>query len=103
VSCGNHHETDCGEVLQRVYEYLDGEMPDLDCAKIQVHLDECGPCLDEYNRDELLKALVRRSCGCEAAPAELRTRILASITTYTSTPTSETFTSTTYTTTEYDG
>jgi len=81
VSCGKHHETDCGEVLQRAYEYIDGEMGDLDCAKIAVHLQECGPCLDEYHRDELLKALVRRSCGGDPAPEQLRTRILASITT----------------------
>ena len=26
VSCGNPHETPCAEVLDRVYEYLDGEM-----------------------------------------------------------------------------
>jgi mycothiol system anti-sigma-R factor len=81
VSCGKHHETPCDEVLQRVYEYLDGEMADLDCAKIKVHLEECSRCLDEYQQDELLKAIIRRSCACEAAPEQLRTRILASITT----------------------
>jgi len=83
VSCGKPHETDCDEVIQRVYEYLDGEMPDMDCAKIKVHLAECAGCLDEYDRDELLKAIIRRSCACEPAPEELRTRILASITTMT--------------------
>ena len=81
MSCGKEHATPCGEVLQRVFEYLDGEMAELDCAKIRVHLEECRGCLDEYQQDELLKALVRRSCGCEAAPAELRSRIMASITT----------------------
>jgi len=80
VSCGKEHETPCGEVLQRVFEYLDGEMPDLDCAKIRVHLEECAGCLDEYHQDELLKAIVRRSCACETAPEDLRSRILASIT-----------------------
>jgi len=81
VSCGKEHATPCGEVLQRVFEYLDGEMAELDCAKIKVHLEECSHCLDEYQRDELLKAIVRRSCACEPAPEQLRTRILASITT----------------------
>jgi mycothiol system anti-sigma-R factor len=83
VSCGGPHETPCDEVLQRVYEYLDGEMADLDCAKIKVHLEECAGCLDEYDRDELVKAVVRRGCGCEPAPDALRTRIMASITTVT--------------------
>jgi mycothiol system anti-sigma-R factor len=80
VSCGKEHETPCGEVLQRVFEYLDGEMAELDCAKIQAHLEECARCLDAYHQDELLKAIVRRSCACETAPEDLRSRILASIT-----------------------
>jgi len=47
MSCGNPHETPCTEVLDRVYGYLDGELGELDCAKIKQHLDECGPCLLE--------------------------------------------------------
>jgi len=81
VSCGRHHDTDCREVLDRVFEYLDGEMGELDCAKIQQHLDECGPCLRQYDLDEAVKALVRRSCACEPAPEQLRARILTRITT----------------------
>jgi mycothiol system anti-sigma-R factor len=80
VSCGKHHETDCSEVLDRVFEYLDNEMSTLDCAKIKQHLEECGPCLREYHLDEALKALVRRSCACEHAPEELRMRVLTRIT-----------------------
>jgi len=81
VSCGKHHDTDCREVLDRVYEYLDGEMEQLDCAKIKQHLEECGPCLRQYDLDEALKALVRRSCACEPAPEQLRARIMTRITT----------------------
>ena len=81
MSCGNPHETDCSEVLDRVYEYLDNEMEALDCAKIRQHLDECGPCLKQYDLDLALKALIRRSCASEPAPQELRTKILTRITT----------------------
>ena len=80
MSCGNHHDTDCSEVLDRVFEYLDNEMDTLDCAKIKQHLEECGPCLREYHLDEMLKAVVRRSCACEHAPEQLRTRVLTRIT-----------------------
>jgi mycothiol system anti-sigma-R factor len=72
---------DCSEVLHRVYEYLDGEMTVDDTVKIRHHLDECGPCLQEYDLDQALKALVKRSCACEEAPTELRTQIMARITT----------------------
>ena len=80
MSCGNPHETDCREVLERVYEYLDGEMTSSDIAKIRQHLDECSPCLSEYDLDVALKALIRRSCGCERAPEALRARIMVRIT-----------------------
>ena len=79
MSCGHHHDTDCREVLDRVYEYLDAEVTPQDVAKIRQHLDECGPCLAEYDLEHALKALVRRSC-CEVAPAELRVRIMTRIT-----------------------
>jgi mycothiol system anti-sigma-R factor len=80
MSCGNPHETDCGEVLLRVYEYLDGELDEHVVGKIRQHLDECGPCLSEYDLDIALKALIRRACGGECAPEELRTRIMLKIT-----------------------
>jgi len=80
VSCGQPHATDCREVLERVFEYLDGEMGEVDFDRIQQHLDECAPCLRQYDLDVALKALLRRSCTCEHAPEELRARIMVQIT-----------------------
>ena len=77
---GMMSDTDCSEALLRVYEYLDGEMSADDCRKIQAHLDDCGPCLRQYNLDQALKAVIKRSCACEEAPLELRTTILTRIT-----------------------
>jgi mycothiol system anti-sigma-R factor len=70
----------CGEVLRRVYELLDGEMSPDDVRRLKRHLDDCGPCLAEYNLDVMLKALLRRSCACEEAPVSLRQRIMVQIT-----------------------
>jgi mycothiol system anti-sigma-R factor len=78
VNCGPD-DPDCSEVLARVYEYLDGELGPLDLEKIREHLDDCGPCLRQYDLDIALKALIRRSCACESAPYELRQRILVTI------------------------
>lgn len=72
---------DCTEALLRVFEYLDGEMGPQDCARLKAHLDTCGPCLREYHIDQVLKAVVKRSCGnSEQAPVELRTRIVQRLT-----------------------
>jgi mycothiol system anti-sigma-R factor len=80
MSCGNPHETKCSEVLDRVYEYLDGELGEDDVARIRRHLEECRPCLSQYDIDLAMKALVRRSCACRPAPEELRERIMVRIT-----------------------
>ena len=80
MSCGNPHETDCSEVLIKVYEYLDGELDAVAVGKIRQHLEECRHCLSEYDLDVALKALLRRSCACESAPDALRQRIMVKIT-----------------------
>ncbi|MGA8978964.1 MAG: mycothiol system anti-sigma-R factor [Pedococcus sp.] len=77
---GDAAGADCSEVLHRVYEYLDGEMTHDDTEKIAHHLEACSPCLKQYDLDQALKALVKRSCACEAAPEGLRTQIMARIT-----------------------
>lgn len=82
MSCGNHHETDCSDVLDRLYSYLDAEIRSddpVDVGKIQHHLDECAPCLREYDIEVILKQLVRRACASDCAPTELRVRIMARI------------------------
>jgi mycothiol system anti-sigma-R factor len=52
MSCGNPHAVECSEVLERVYEYLDGEMDRERAHVIREHLDECSPCLREFGLEE---------------------------------------------------
>ncbi|MPZ28364.1 MAG: mycothiol system anti-sigma-R factor [Micromonosporaceae bacterium] len=75
MSCGDPHETDCREVLEEVYLYLDLECTNDHRAVIARHLDECSPCLREYGIEQEVKQLVGRCCGAETAPAELRERL----------------------------
>ena len=79
MSCGNPHETDCSEVLNHLYEYLDNEMGDGDCAKLRQHFLECSPCLEAYGLEQAVKALVRRACGCDDMPSDLRGKVLTRI------------------------
>ena len=71
-------DPDCSEVLGRVFFFIDNELDRADCAQIQHHLDECGPCLARYDLERTVKALVARSCS-EVAPAGLRQRVQLSI------------------------
>ena len=74
-----HFAASCVEVLDRVYGYLDGELDDVDCAKIRQHLDECGPCLREFGLEEAVKRLIHKHCGCDPNPAEVRAKIMVRI------------------------
>ncbi len=76
MSCGNPHATDCREVIEKVYIYLDGEAQHDDRQRIRTHLEECGPCLRQYGLEQEIKALVARCCGSEHAPDGLRDRLV---------------------------
>lgn len=78
MSCGNPHDSDCAEVLERIAFFIDRELADADLSRIQHHLDECGPCLGKYDLEKVVKALVARSCT-EHAPETLRERVLIRI------------------------
>jgi len=78
MSCGRPHDKDCSEVLERVFAFIDNELPTADSSEIQHHLDECGPCLQKYDLERTVKTLIRRSC-CEQAPMGLREKVLLRI------------------------
>ncbi|GII92496.1 mycothiol system anti-sigma-R factor [Sinosporangium siamense] len=79
MSCGDPHDTDCRDVLDKVYTYLDGELGAGDCADIRQHLDECGPCLQEFGLEKAVKQLVAKHCGCDPVPTDLRAKVLERI------------------------
>jgi len=41
---------------------------------VRIHLDTCHPCLQKYDLQRTVKAIVARSCA-ESAPEELRERV----------------------------
>ena len=78
MSCGNHHDIDCAEVLERMAFFIDHELAEADTARIQQHLDECAPCLGVLDMERVVKTVVARSCA-EHAPDHLRERVLVRI------------------------
>jgi mycothiol system anti-sigma-R factor len=75
MSCGDHHETDCSEVLAEVWLFLDKECDKERRSLLAQHLDECQPCLAEYGIDEKLKKLLATKCGGEHAPEGLKDKL----------------------------
>ena len=79
MSCGKPHELDCRQVLAEVWLLLDSEGDPEHQRKLRQHLDECGPCLEQYGLEEKLKLLLARKCGGDHASAHLRDRVRAAI------------------------
>jgi len=71
-------DNDCSEVLERMFFFIDNELPGADSAQVQRHLDDCAPCLRKYDLERTVKMLVQRSCT-ESAPPTLRDKVLLRI------------------------
>jgi mycothiol system anti-sigma-R factor len=69
---------ECADFLERIVYFLDNELDAADCSAVRLHLDSCNPCLEKYDLQRTVKAVVARSCA-ESAPDELRQRVLLRI------------------------
>ena len=65
---------ECADFLDQIVYFIDNELDAADCAVVRAHLDTCNPCLEKYDLERTVKAIVARSCA-EPAPAELRERV----------------------------
>ena len=65
---------ECVDFLERIMRLIDNELEEGDCAVVRAHIDSCNPCLERYDLQRTVKAIVARSCS-ETAPTELRERV----------------------------
>jgi mycothiol system anti-sigma-R factor len=66
---------ECVDYFERIVSFIDNELDQADCSAVREHLDSCNPCLERYDLQRTVKAVVARSCS-ETAPSELRERVL---------------------------
>jgi mycothiol system anti-sigma-R factor len=66
--------TGCQEAIQTLYNFLDGELTDRRRYEIQLHLEECSPCLEAFDFEAELKLIIARKCR-DQVPANLRDRV----------------------------
>ncbi len=67
---------DCQAALERAYLYLDGEVltPE-ERLEIRRHLEDCPPCLERYDVEQVVTKLVARVRLTEACPDRVKDRI----------------------------
>ena len=63
---------DCKEKLDR---YVDRELSSTEQVEVQLHLEGCPDCSDEYEFQASLKRLVKNSCDCDKAPPAFREKL----------------------------
>lgn len=66
----------CEEALGRLFEYLDGELDDVDEAQVRRHLEVCKRCYPRLRHEEAFLEAVRRATRGETAPERVRQRIV---------------------------
>jgi mycothiol system anti-sigma-R factor len=71
---GTGDDADCSDTIERLYQYLDGELTDERRAQIQVHLEECSPCFQAVGFERELRVVIANKCR-DRVPDELRERI----------------------------
>ncbi len=69
-------DIDCMEVLDRLYEYLDGELTPVRAAEVQRHLDVCAPCFRLSGFESAYVRFLEARTRAQRAPPALRKRIL---------------------------
>jgi mycothiol system anti-sigma-R factor len=65
----------CDAVIERLYEFLDGELTTEVDAQIRDHLAKCRKCYPHFRHEEVFLRFLERRAQIEKAPPSLRRRI----------------------------
>ena len=79
---GSHAKTEmisCEDALAAVYEFLDGELTGETHDRVKAHFDICARCYPKLRLEESFRLAIRRAARGQAAPPELRRRLLAAL------------------------
>ena len=65
--------------MEKLYEFLDGELtPDVD-EQIRAHLAECRGCFPHFEYERVFLRFMEKRVAIEKAPPSLRRKILAAL------------------------
>ncbi|MDO5025468.1 MAG: hypothetical protein Q4E03_02990 [Trueperella sp.] len=71
----------CEDVLDKIFELVDREIPTKQVHQMLKHSMECEYCRGRVERELAMRRIIRRGC-CEQAPESLRMRIMEIVTHY---------------------
>lgn len=75
--CEEVEEISCREAAERVYEYLDGELPADRAREVRCHVEQCKRCYPMYNWEQMFLDFIRESADRPAENPALRRKVEA--------------------------
>ena len=66
----------CAQAIEKIYEFLDGELTPSVEESIRAHLAVCRKCYPNFRHEEVFLRFIEQRARIEAAPPELRRRIM---------------------------
>jgi anti-sigma factor (TIGR02949 family) len=73
---GSPHPISCIEALERVHEFLDGEMEEADAADVAHHFRICQKCYPHLRLEERFREALLRAQAAERCPEEVRAQVM---------------------------
>lgn len=69
----------CEHVMDRLWEFLDGELENGDKVAVRRHLEICNRCFPQYDFQRAYFEFTRQVRDSDTAPSELRRRLFRAI------------------------
>lgn len=69
----------CEDALERLWDFLDGELPPSNEDEVRRHLEVCSRCYPRYDFQRAYFELMRRVRGRDSVPGQLRRRLFERI------------------------
>ena len=66
----------CAQAIEKIYEFLDGELTPAVEESIRAHLAVCRRCYPGFRHEEVFLRFIEQRAHMEKAPPELRRRVM---------------------------
>lgn len=73
---GDSEMLTCQEALEWMYEFMDGELPDADSAKVDQHFQLCRACYPHLKLEENFRTRLQAAVGEGGVPDDVRSRVM---------------------------
>ena len=76
---GDDGSMNCGEAIEHLYSFLDGELTPAAESEVRKHLESCRGCGGHFEFERDFLRFLEARCQAQAAPSHLRRRVFERI------------------------